>query len=96
LRLEESLQSAEAAEAWMERLFTNDDARLSREIAIGIHARRVLEGAITEADSLGHKEIGAGHLLLGLLRAEDTTAWRTLNGCGVTIRAAREALQQGT
>src|SRR6185295_9012828 len=49
----ESLQSAESAEAWMERVFAADgDSRLSREIPIGVDAQQVLEGATTEADSL--------------------------------------------
>ena len=94
---EESLQSAEAVEAWMQRLFTDDgDSRLSKEIPIGIQAKRVLESAFTEADSLGHNEIGTTHLLLGLLCDEDTTASRTLSGCGVTLSAIREALRGGT
>lgn len=96
LRSEESLPSPESAEAWMERLFTDCDPRISREIPFGIQLKRVLEGAVGEADSLGNSEITVTHLLLGLLREEDTAVWRTLRDCGVTLTAVRQAVERGT
>jgi hypothetical protein len=68
----ESVQSAESAEAWIQRLFADGDPRISREIPFGIQAKRVLEGAVEQADSIGHHEIKPMHLLIGLLREEDT------------------------
>lgn len=47
-----------------------------------------------EALRLNHNEVGTGHLLLGLLRNEDTVAGRILRGEGVTLEQARRAISE--
>ena len=66
--------------------------RASREIRFAPATRGILERAIQEADALGHQDVTPEHLLLGLLRDEQTDAWRTLRGVEVTLREVRRAL----
>ncbi|MFH1994413.1 MAG: Clp protease N-terminal domain-containing protein, partial [Nitrospinota bacterium] len=53
-------------------------------------ARKVLEFAIEDAKDLGHNYVGTEHLLLGLMRGEDSLAYRILNGCGLTYQGVRK------
>ena len=50
-------------------------------------ARAILEGAGREARNLGHKAVGVAHILLSLLRLEQTTAARMLMTCGIEADA---------
>ena len=52
-------------------------------------ARAVVVHAQEEAKDLGHGQVGTEHLLLGLLRAEEQTAARVLNGLGVELEQVR-------
>ncbi|MGD0833743.1 MAG: Clp protease N-terminal domain-containing protein [Candidatus Dormibacteria bacterium] len=52
-------------------------------------AKRVLTLAQEEAERSHHSYIGTEHILLGLLRDEDGTAARVLNGLGVELGAVR-------
>ena len=52
-------------------------------------ARQAVAFASDEARELGHGRIGTEHLLLGLLRGEDTTAGETLAALGIRIDAVR-------
>jgi ATP-dependent Clp protease ATP-binding subunit ClpA len=61
------------------------------EVTITIHARRAVRLAREEAATLGFPVVGTGHLLLGLLAAEDLRASRALTRLGVSLRAARRA-----
>ncbi len=54
------------------------------------HARRVLTYAQQESQTLGHDFIGAEHLLLGLLRDEESSAVRVLGRLGVDPSKIRE------
>lgn len=56
--------------------------------------RDTLTYAAQEADALGHRAIGAEHLVLGLLRAEGSQAWRTLHDAGVVLPEMRRALSE--
>ncbi len=55
-------------------------------------AKKVVEMAINEARSLDHCEIGTEHLLLGLLKIEDSIASQVLTALGITYKNAREML----
>src|SRR5262249_60985340 len=52
-------------------------------------AKKTLELSLRESLALGHKYIGSGHLLLGLLRGGDGLAVRALVEAGVDLAALR-------
>jgi ATP-dependent Clp protease ATP-binding subunit ClpA len=52
--------------------------------------RTVIENAIAEARTLGHRYVGTEHLVLGLLRLEEGACSRILRGQGVKPPALRE------
>lgn len=56
------------------------------------HYRNVVSLAIDEATQLEAKQIGTEHLLLALLREENSTAQRVLAKLGVTLQKCREAV----
>ncbi len=55
------------------------------------HYRNVIANAIDEAGRLSSKQIGTVHLVLALLREQDSTAQQALSLLGVTLKSAREA-----
>ncbi|HZV07044.1 MAG TPA: Clp protease N-terminal domain-containing protein [Gemmataceae bacterium] len=55
-------------------------------------AKKVIEYAIEEARSLNHKYIGTEHLLLGLLREEDTVAAQILLNLGLKLDDVRDEI----
>lgn len=65
----------------------------AREIPFSTAVRRALQCCADEADALRHQAIRPEHLLLGLLREEDTEAWRALNEAGVSLQALRRVLR---
>jgi ATP-dependent Clp protease ATP-binding subunit ClpC len=75
------------------------DHKEMRQLPFTPGGRRVLEGALEEAQAFGHQHIGTGHVLLGLLRAKDATA-EILGDLGLTLEKARpavlEAIKGGT
>jgi ATP-dependent Clp protease ATP-binding subunit ClpC len=85
--------STETAEDFMERTFSTIAARTSQEIPFSQETKIAIGRAAEEADQLGHKAIGAEHLLLGILRDESSEAWRTLQKAGVTLREARRIMR---
>ena len=86
----------ESANDFMTRITETDtwQAHSSKEIRFGDATKLALERAAHEADALGHKPIGAEHLILGLLRDESSEAWRILHRAGVTLREARRILSE--
>src|SRR3954454_318900 len=56
------------------------------------HAREALAAAEREARSLKHAQIGTEHVLLGLLRVEESLAAQALRLMGVTHRKARRRI----
>lgn len=56
-------------------------------------ARRCIQFARQEAERLGQPAIGTEHVLLGILRCEQSRAATALNALGVTLDAARLSLQ---
>lgn len=53
---------------------------------------RALSYAIEEAGALGHKDVGAGHLALGLLREESCEAAEILRAQGLSLDQVRRAV----
>ncbi|MFQ5719054.1 MAG: ATP-dependent Clp protease ATP-binding subunit [Acidobacteriota bacterium] len=64
----------------------------SVEIPFSDEVKRVLSHAEEEAERLLHPYIGGEHLLLGLLREENSTAGRLLNEKGMSLYMVREDL----
>lgn len=65
---------------------------MAREIPFSSSVKLALERSVQEADDLRHKFIRPEHLLLGLLREEDTGEWRTLQKVDVTLREVRRVM----
>lgn len=57
-------------------------------------AKRCLELSLREALRLKHNYIGVEHIALGLLRCDDTMAWRVLRHLGVEPADLRHAVTQ--
>ena len=55
-------------------------------------ARKVVENALEEARSLMSRRVGTGHLLLGLLREQETFAARALTDAGLDPAEVRSAV----
>jgi ATP-dependent Clp protease ATP-binding subunit ClpC len=64
----------------------------SVEIPFSQDAKDVLQLAAVEADDLKHRDIGTEHLLLALLRKDETRAAAILRRHGLTLEGAREQL----
>jgi ATP-dependent Clp protease ATP-binding subunit ClpC len=62
----------------------------SVEVPFGEDTKRLLQFAEEEAERLMHAQIGTEHLLLGLLRLEDSIAGRMLAERGMRLYAVRE------
>ena len=60
------------------------------ELPFSDQTRRILEFATEEADRVGHKYIGAGHLLLAVVRERGSFAAGMLRRHGITIEDLRE------
>jgi ATP-dependent Clp protease ATP-binding subunit ClpA len=66
----------------------------SVEIPFAAATKRVLQFAAEEADQLGHRHIGSKHLLLGILREDQSAAAAALNARRLSIKTAREAIAE--
>jgi ATP-dependent Clp protease ATP-binding subunit ClpC len=67
---------------------------LSVAMPFSAQFKLTLERSVAEADALGHHAIRPEHLVLGLLRDEDTNAWATLHRAGVSLREVRRVLKE--
>jgi ATP-dependent Clp protease ATP-binding subunit ClpA len=65
-------------------------------VNVSVPARRAVRLARQEAASLGGEEVGTEHLLLGILQCGDEQAAGLLRRLGVTLEAARDAVQPTT
>jgi ATP-dependent Clp protease ATP-binding subunit ClpC len=79
-----------ASTGQVEKLSASVDMPLSGQ------AKHVLSYAADEAQRLNHGYIGTEHLLLGLLREEQTTAAEILNDLGVYLHNVRDELRGRT
>lgn len=66
----------------------------SVEMPLTEDGKNVLNLAAEECERLGHKRIGTEHLLLGMLRAEGSTAARILTNKGAKLEVVRELLKK--
>ena len=66
----------------------------SVEIPFSAPTKRALQFAAEEADRLLHHHIGTEHLLLGLLREEQSIAAAVLNEAGLRLESVRDAIVQ--
>ncbi len=56
------------------------------------HAKKVMEGALREALSLGHNYVGSEHILLGLVQTKDSLASRILSDAQVDRERIRDEI----
>ena len=70
-----------------------DSVSSSMEIPLSAEARRVLQTAREEADRMRHENIGAEHLLLGILETPASAAAQILGRQGVKASMVREAIE---
>src|SRR6202034_908338 len=88
--IESIRQQIEAHTTIRESISTSVDLPLSNE------CKRVLAFAAEEAEQLGHKHVGAEHLLLGLLREEKCFASEILQERGLKLAQIRDELARVT
>jgi ATP-dependent Clp protease ATP-binding subunit ClpC len=90
-----AFRSAESGEQYWSRIQHDREVSIRgrKEIPLSQDAMCVLQFATAEADALLHKDIGAEHLLLGLLRDEATDAWRRLNEAGARLSDVRSRVK---
>jgi ATP-dependent Clp protease ATP-binding subunit ClpC len=72
----------------VERVSTSPDLPLAEE------TKKALAFAVHEAESMGHTNVGSEHLVLGLLRVEDSTTAEYLNTHGIELFQLREEVVQ--
>ena len=68
----------------LERVSTSPDLPLAED------TKKALAYAVHEAESMGHPNVGSEHLVLGLLRVEESTAAQYLTGRGLELFQLRE------
>ncbi|WP_005038047.1 ATP-dependent Clp protease ATP-binding subunit [Holophaga foetida] len=68
----------------------------SIDIPMEEEVKRILQHATQESAKLNHKHVGAEHLLLGMLKEEESLAGRLLREAGADILAAKEILLEST
>jgi len=64
----------------------------SVEVPLSMDSKKVLTVAAEEADRLGHRHIGTEHMLLAMLRVENSLGAQILNGRSVKLEGLREKL----
>jgi len=85
--------AGEEIRAEIERHITvGEQISTSVEVPLTSESKKVLTLSAEEADRLGHRHIGTEHILLGLLRLDDSLAGAVLHGRGVRPETIREQL----
>src|SRR5882672_1293144 len=69
---------------------TGDNVMLLGEIPFTPRAKKVLELAVEEPQTMGHSHVGTEHHLLGLIREEKGVAAQVLENLGVRLDIVRE------
>jgi ATP-dependent Clp protease ATP-binding subunit ClpC len=78
------------------RIVRREKVATSVEIPFSPAVKRILNGAMKEADRLEHKWIGAEHLLLALASEPDSVGGRILGGHHLHADAVREPIRAMT
>ncbi len=86
--------SLEAVRGQVEQIIGQGQAAPRGHIPFTSRAKKVLELALREALQLGHNYIGTEHILLGLIREGEGVAAQVLQGLGVDLNRARQAVIQ--
>jgi ketosteroid isomerase-like protein len=68
----------------------------SVEVPLNAEAKRVLNFAGEEAERLSHRHVGTEHILLGILRLQDSLAARLLTARGAKPNLIREQVAKGS
>jgi ATP-dependent Clp protease ATP-binding subunit ClpC len=68
----------------------------SIDIPMEEEVKHILQQATAESAKLNHKHVGAEHLLLGMLKEEESLAGRLLREAGADLIAAKEILLEAT
>jgi hypothetical protein len=71
---------------------TSEGGQEVEHVRFGPRSKHVLKLALHEALSLGHNYIGTEHLLLGVVKEEETQGGGALTGLGLTDQRVREWL----
>ena len=66
-----------------------DSTKSPSEITLAPQVKSVINLAIDEARKLGHSNVGTEHLLLGIVRENESTAAKVLASFGVSLEAVR-------
>ncbi len=74
------------------RAVVREKVSTSVELPLSPEAKRILSHAAEESERLGNRSIGTEHLLLGLLREENSLAAELLYDRGLRLNAVREEL----
>jgi ATP-dependent Clp protease ATP-binding subunit ClpA len=82
----------ERTRAQVGRIVGPGDERVTGQIAFTPRAKKVLELALREAQSLGHNYIGTEHVLLGVVRENDGVAARILFDFGADAETVRNEI----
>ena len=82
-----TFRSAQSVEQYWIRIQRDSETaiRAQKEIPFTPDAWAAIQFAIEEADSLGHPDVGAEHLLLALLRDDTTQVYKRLDEAGVRL-----------
>ena len=94
LMLERLGVSLDAVRTAVEARITRGTGRLGQDMQLTAAAKKVVDLAYEEVKRLKNDYLGIEHLLLGMLRDEDSLAAKTLVELGVTLDASRDQLQQ--
>jgi ATP-dependent Clp protease ATP-binding subunit ClpA len=87
------VNAEEGIRAEIERHITpRERISTSVEVPLAGESKMALNLAGQEADRLGHRHIGTEHLLLGILRVDDSLACKILEARGVKIATLREQM----
>ncbi|MBI4470927.1 MAG: ATP-dependent Clp protease ATP-binding subunit ClpC, partial [Acidobacteria bacterium] len=78
------------------RAVVKEKVSTSVELPLSPEAKRILSHAAEESERLGNRSIGTEHLLLGLLREENSLAAELLYDRGLRLNAVREELLRAT
>jgi hypothetical protein len=68
----------------------------SIDLPLSYDLKRALSYGAEEAENMGHFHIETGHLVLGLLRVENSIAAQVLNENGITLRNYRSVVANGS
>jgi ATP-dependent Clp protease ATP-binding subunit ClpC len=84
-----------AIEEELAKVMKPGEAKISRKrLPSDNHTGKVIKGAIIESRALGYDYVGTEHLVVALLREDDTVASQVLNKLAVTYDKARELVRQ--